>query len=101
MADRGYRDSPLVITEYGILMPRELGFGPDRVQQFMLGTFDFLLKARDPNTGLSSDEDRLVQQWAWFSLADPIYPNGNLTDPISNRLTPLGTTYRSYLISLR
>ena len=101
MADHGYRDTPLVITEYGILMPRELGYGPERVQKFMLGTFDFLITARDPNTGLSSDEDRLVQQWAWFSLADPIYPNGNLADPISNRLTPLGMTYREYLTSLR
>lgn len=101
MADRDYRDTPLVITEYGILMPRELGYGPERVQQFMLGTFDFLTTARDPNMGLSSDEDRLVQQWAWFSLADSIYPNGNLTDPVSNRLTSLGMAYRTYLMSLR
>lgn len=97
MADRGYGDRPLAITEFGILMPPDYGFGPERVGRFMTATFDFLLSARDPAIGLASDGGRLVQQWAWFSLADPLYPTGDLVDARHNGLTPLGLAYRQYV----
>jgi hypothetical protein len=43
----------------------------------------------------------LVQQWAWFSLADPIYATGNLIVPDAERLTPLGMTYREFIAAVR
>ncbi len=101
MADRGYRDRPLAITEYGILMPPDYGFGPERVRRFMQASFDFLMTASDPEIGLPTDANRLVQQWAWFSLADPVYPTGNLVAAAQNHLTPLGAAYRDYLLALR
>ena len=40
MAERGYGDKPLVISEYGILMPEDYGFPPQRVAAFQAATFD-------------------------------------------------------------
>jgi hypothetical protein len=34
MADRGYKGYPLVVSEFGILMPAEYGFPPSRVDAF-------------------------------------------------------------------
>lgn len=78
MADRGERQKPLIISEYGILMPTDYGFPPERVAAFMLGSFDLFTTLRDPNLGYSMDEDRLVQRWVWFGTRFPLYPTGNL-----------------------
>jgi hypothetical protein len=101
MAAQGYGDRPLVITEYGILMPAEYGFGPERAAKFMTTTFDYLLAARDTALGLPSDDYHLVQRWAWFSLADSQYPTGDLVNVWKRRLTPLGEAYRDYVSGLR
>lgn len=101
MADNGYRDRPLVITEYGILLPADLGFTADRVRDFMLKSFDYLVEASDPKLGLPSDGDRLVQRWAWFSLAYDPFPTGNLFDAGRVGLTPLGQSYRDYVFQLK
>lgn len=100
MAAHGYRDKPLVVTEYGILMPESYGFGPDRVSAFMLQTYEFMLAATDPAIGYPADGHRLVQRWAWFSAADKDYPTGNLLEVDSNRLTPLGVRHRDYTSKL-
>ncbi len=78
MADRGERQKPLIISEYGILMPTEYGFPPERVTAFMRGSFDLFNRLRDPNLGYSIDEDRLVQRWVWFSTRFHLYPTGDL-----------------------
>jgi hypothetical protein len=96
MAQRGYRDRPLVVSEYGVLMPADYGFGVDRVQAFMYAAFDHFLTARDEQVGYPQDDDRLVQYWAWYSLADTVYPTGNLFDPQSKSVTVLGVAYASY-----
>jgi streptogramin lyase len=102
MADRGYGGYPLVVTEYGILMPDDLGFGPDRVNAFMSATFDFMETASDPLLGDPDDGYHLVQRWAWFSLDvppwDPITGagfNGNLYDPDTWSITAFGQHYAS------
>lgn len=95
MAARGYRERPLAVTEYGILMPEAYGFPPKRVQAFMLSTFDLFLTLRDESLGLADDSHRLVQQWAWFSLAYDEYPTGNLADLANGTLTSLGEAYRA------
>lgn len=98
MAARGYGDRPLLVSEYGFLMPYEYGFSEAEVIDFMAATFDFFLSARD-ETGLAADDQRLVQWWLWFILDDdtgefqPTY----LFDRTSGGLTPLGQAYADYV----
>ncbi len=74
MRDRGYRNTPLLITEYGTLMPHTyVGWTKERAAQFMTGTFNFLLNASDATIGYPADENRLVQRWLWYSLDDMRY----------------------------
>jgi len=87
MKEKGERNKPLIISEYGILMPVEYGFTVDRVNTFMSNTFDYLLTAKDPELGYPEDENRLVQRWLWYSLNDKPYDlstgegfNGSLFD---------------------
>jgi hypothetical protein len=96
MRDRGQRNKPLIVSEYGIPMPPDYGFGPERVRRFLLGTFDFFLSARDPDLGYPPDENRLVQRWCWYSLADVAYPAGNLFDPQTKQMTTLGQAWQEY-----
>lgn len=96
MARNGQRDKPLIVSEYGILMPPEYGFPPEVVADFMRATFDYLLNARDEEIGFASDDNRLVQKLAWYSLSDTVYPTGNLLDPVTGELTQLGQAFADY-----
>jgi len=96
MARQGEREKPLAVTEYGILMPAAYGFDAARVQRFLYGTWDFFLTASDPEVGYPADGDRLVQWWCWYSLADTVYPTGNLVDPATKAPTPLGAAWAAY-----
>ena len=96
MAQRGYQDRPLVVSEYGILMPEDYGFAFAAVRDFMVATFDLFLTARDEQTGYPQDDYRLVQFWAWYSLADTVYPTGNLFDPQTKAMTRLGLAHARY-----
>jgi hypothetical protein len=122
MAERGYRNLPLVISEYGVLMPSGHGYlggwdealGNEIVKQYMTGTFDFSLEASDPDIGQPEDEYRLVQRWAWYSMShamsdfrDPTNPalgfNGSLFYVDSGYpgvLTQFGRHYRDYVANL-
>ena len=98
MAARGYGNRPLVVTEYGILMPPDFGFSPDVVAEFMTGTFDFFLSSANGN-GYPADGNRLVQWWFWYSLYDPgDFPSGNLYDPNTGEMTAVGQAFRQYVI---
>ncbi|MDH7487793.1 MAG: hypothetical protein QHJ81_16160, partial [Anaerolineae bacterium] len=97
MRERGEREKPLIISEYGILMPADYGFDHARVRQFMYASFDFFLTATDDELGYPPDDNRLVQRWAWFSLSNEKYPTGNLFHPDTQRITPLGMDYAHYL----
>ena len=96
MAERGQRDRPLLISEYGILMPEDFGFDATRVRAFMYATFDYFLTASDDALGYPADDNRLVQWWAWYSLGDTLYPTSNLFDPVSKTITPLGVAFARY-----
>lgn len=106
MASRGYAGWPLIVSEFGVLMPVEFGFGVDRVNAFMDATFEFLRTARstDPDTlGDPSDDYHLVQRWAWFSLDNPPYDpevqgtfNGNLFNPDTTEITSYGLNFRTH-----
>ena len=111
MRDRGQRDKPLLITEYGVLMPVEYGFTAERVNAYMDATFDYLLTARNADLGYPADENRLVQRWMWYSLNDrPWDPNtgegfnGALFDyqypQYPGVITPTGIHFREYTHAL-
>jgi hypothetical protein len=76
MAARGQRDRPLLITEFGVLIPPhyvdEQGqtFDPARVTVFMAQTMAWLDSQADPALGYPADNHRLVQRWNWYSLDD-------------------------------
>jgi len=100
MSDRGYRDRPLVISEYGILMPVIYGYTYERVRTFMLATFDWMMTAADPDSGYPADGNRLVQAWNWYSVDDKGFEGyfgfSHLFDPDSRAITPLGIDYGAY-----
>jgi hypothetical protein len=101
MAERGQRDKPLIVSEYGILMPEDYGFSPDLVKQFMIATFDYFLTAKDAALGYGADENRLVQAFCWYSSADTMYPTPNLFDPTTKASTPLGEAFKQYVTGLK
>lgn len=96
MRERGEQDKPLIVSEFGILMPEDYGFPPERVAQFMLDTFEFMRTATDPENGYPADGNRLVQRWCWYSLADTVYPTGNLVSSENGGLTSIGRAFRTY-----
>jgi len=111
MLARREREKPLIITEYGVLMPTDLGLSVARVNAFMDASFDYLISARDWQLGYPEDEDRLVQRWLWFSLNDqPWDPesgegfNGALFDypnmGYPGVLTEFGLNFQRYTRSL-
>lgn len=108
MVDRGYGGLPVVVSEFGVLMPAEYGFDPPRVNAFMSGTFAFLATAADPALGDPLDGGRLVQRWAWFSLDVPPWDpktaptgfNGNLFDPKTAAITEHGLQYEALTAGL-
>ncbi len=101
MAERGQRDKPLIVSEYGILMPEDYGFPSDLVKQFMTATFDYFLTAKDTALGYSADENRLVQAFCWYSTSDTVYSTSNLFDPATRAVTPLGETFKQYVMGLK
>jgi len=100
MARHGQRDKPLIVSEYGILMPEGYGFPPESVAEFMTASFDFLLNARDAEIGYPADANRLVQRLAWYSFSDTVYPTSNLVDPVSGELTAVGAAFAEYAATL-
>lgn len=110
MAQRGYRNTPLIISEYGILMAPDYDAGNGRVydsafvKEYMLASFEFFRAAANAQTGYPSDGNRLVQSWAWYSLNDYVYVpdvqedgfNGNLLDHDSSVITPVGKAFAEY-----
>ncbi len=103
MKEHGERNKPLIVSEYGILMPESLGFDEPRVEAFMLATFDYFLDTKLSWLGYTADDNRLVQAWNWYSLDDDDFEgyagHGHLFDPDSKSLTALGRAYRDYTSS--
>jgi hypothetical protein len=104
MKDNGERSKPLIVSEYGILMPSELGFDEPRVERFMLATFDYFRTATSSTLGYPEDGNRLVQAWCWYSLDDDGFEGyesySHLFNPTTKQLTALGRAYRDYTSSL-
>ncbi len=100
MAARGFRGRPLIVSEYGIPMPEDYGFPPERVLRFLRGTFEFFLTADDPSLGDPADGHRLVQRWCWYSLdaSDAYYPQGRLLDPQTGGWTAVGEGWKEMVM---
>ncbi len=96
MAEHGQQEKPLWVTEYGILLPAEMGFTTDVVIDFMLASFDLFESLRDSDLGYAADDDRLVQRWMWFSTNFPELPAGNLFDD-AGQPTPIMAAMANYL----
>jgi hypothetical protein len=97
MARHGYRQVPLALTEFGIVMPVDYGFPIEVKQQYLRDTFQWLTAAIDAATGFPQDGNRLVQRWAWFSLSYSPIPESNLADLEAGKLTPIGQTFRDFV----
>jgi len=105
MQDKGERNKPLWVSEYGILFPEDYfdedgyPFDHDRAKTFLEGTFDFFLSETDESLGYPYDENRLVQRWAWYSVDDDSL-GGYLFDPGTKEIEPLGQDYADYTSNL-
>ncbi|HSD83681.1 MAG TPA: hypothetical protein VLG46_07475, partial [Anaerolineae bacterium] len=108
MARNGYRNTPLIITEYGTLFPYPPYLDGDpyvdennvpmteaRTATFMTGTFNTLQTLSDPGLGYRPDGERLVQRWAWYSTNDVQY-GGILFYTMTQALNPLGQVFAAY-----
>ncbi len=112
LASIGERNKPLWITEYGSLMPPvdPPGYLVWKVSDadtatYMQQTFNFMLGASDPNTGMPADGDQLVQRWFWFSLNEHRYLyGGTLYNPdypaYGDPITLVGQDFIAYQASL-
>jgi len=103
MKARGFQDRPLIISEYGILLSKYHGYDYTRVRNFMTASFDYMLNTTDSTMGYPADGNRLVQEFAWFSLNYWEFDintyfglNGNLFDHDSRQIMPLGLDYAAY-----
>jgi len=99
MKDRGQQQKPLIVSEYGIVYYHAGMEDLNLVRRFMLDTFGYFMNTKECSLGLDSDECRLVQRWAWYSLNDNsqfINRYSHLIDPDTGLLTPLGQTFADY-----
>jgi hypothetical protein len=129
MKDRGYQDRPLLLTEFGILLPYHYygtcddqicpsnpppdygcfcdtngeTFHPQRVADFAEAAFNYLLAAKSQELGYHLDEYRLVQQFIWYSvLTDGLGHASNLIDEVEPLyyLTVPGQRWNEYVADL-
>ncbi len=97
MKANNYQDVPLVVTEYGILLPEEHGFSQEKVASYLNRTSEWMLSYQDQQIGYPADNYRLVQKFAWFSLSDPYFPIANLANLDLKTLTPVGAAFKTFI----
>jgi len=97
MADNGFQDTPLALTEFGILFSEDYGYTPEVVAEYLAQTFTWLDQAKDLLIGYPQDEYRLVQRWAWFSLFDKLYYASNLANYEADAVTDIGWEFRKFV----
>ncbi len=95
-----YRDVPLYLSEYGVLVPEGYDYDPEftaeRVNTFMDATFDYLRGATNATIGYPPDGNRLVQHMSWYSTNDKGF-NGFLFDVDNgDQRSPMGENYAAY-----
>ena len=99
--DNGYRETPVYVSEYGVLFPypapdwADWDYPPYVVNDFMNQTFAYMLDKTDDTIGYPLDENRLVQRFSWYSVHDGYYNGDLFTD--NRALTEIGVNYASYV----
>jgi hypothetical protein len=93
----GYQNTPLAVTEYGILLPEDFGFDEEYIADYLMRVNGWMYDSKDVEIGYPEDEYRLIQKFAWFSLSDPNFPNSNLADLDNENLTIVGRSFRSFV----
>jgi hypothetical protein len=96
----GYQQSPLVISEYGILLGPEHGYHEQRIADYLRDTFAYMATATDTVAGYEADGYRIVQRWAWFSVNYKPFPWSALFDPYNKTLSALGRAYATAVAAL-
>ena len=94
--DQGYQNTPLVITEFGILIPEDFGYSLDFISDYLNATCEWLLFYQDIEIGYPADDYRLIQKFAWFSLSDPTFVSSSLANFEQNSLTPVGESFKLF-----
>ncbi len=126
MKDHGQQNKPLLLSEFSTLYPYDQEgdadpttcflmdengncFTPNRVNQYMTATFNYLETATDPNLGYPNDNNRLVQSWLWFAMNEYNDPQDPNVADSSNKLididvnsnptgfTSMGNNYKNYV----
>jgi len=118
MQQHGERDKPLILSEYSQLYPftdyddpvnptqcflqDEYGkcFTQARVTNFFNRTSDYLETATSAELGYPLDDNRLVQQWMWFSVNNSTV--GYVSNLVKNNLatlTQIGEAFRNVVAS--
>lgn len=107
MADNGYRTKPLIVSEYGVLLPDFWDLNGVGTANYMTDSFDFMLSETNSTTGYPADGNRLVQNFSWFSLNFPEYSSetptglsGAVFEFENGEITPLGRTFRDYVANI-
>ncbi len=100
MRDHGQQNKELVVSEYGILFPEELGYPYSRVKDYMLWTFNYFSTARDTAIGYPGDDYHLVQRWAWYSLDDNNFGWGTTRSALMTSYDPSKPTVVPQLTQL-
>ena len=95
MKENNYQNTPLVVTEYGILLPEEFGYSQEFIATYLKDTSEWMLTYQDQEIGFPEDNFRLVQKFAWFSLSDPNFPSANLAHLDKKTLTQVGDAFKS------
>jgi hypothetical protein len=128
MKEHGQQNKPLFLSEFSQLYPfvdfddpvnptqcylmDEFGqcFTQERVITFMQNTMDYLETAKNPSLGYPADDNRLVQQFAWYSMWTGPEMSGsssnllvddhhNYSPDAPTALTQVGQTYRDRVFS--
>lgn len=113
MLDHGQRNKPLILSEFSLLYPYEVDpggtcflqdefgecFTPERVVDFLNGTMSILESLGYPGLGYPPDNNRLVQQWLWFSVSN-VGNTGYVSDLMQDgQLTVVGEVFQDIVLS--
>ena len=107
MADQGERDKPLIVTEFGQLIPDDGSWcygspltciTQETSRITLQNDFNYFLTLTDTQTGYPADGNRLVQLWAWFSTDHEPPPGyqkygGDLFETGGTNLTIVGQAF--------
>jgi hypothetical protein len=106
------QSKPLILSEFGLLYPDmpannpsgcwvydEYGncFTPQRAANFLVTSFNYLNTTTDASLGDPLDNNRLVQQWLWYSIngaGGAGYISDLVTPTVPLTFTVVGRTFR-------